>query len=80
MRIAAAEALCVFGKTKKAIAVLKQELKSTNSKVALHAVNVLEVLGEKARPALEEMTKLAEETKDRYIRDAATHIISTLKE
>lgn len=80
VRIAAAEALCIFGKTKKAIAVLKQELKSTNSKVALHAVNVLEVLGEKARPALEEMAKLAEETKDRYIRDAATHIISTLKE
>ena len=80
VRIAAAEALCVMGETEKGLPQLISELQNKNPKVSLHAINVLQCLGEQARPALEELTKLLKNSKDNYIQRAAGYAIRSLSD
>ena len=79
VRIAAAEALCNMGQVKKALPVIVRKVGSENSKVALHALNVLEILGEKARPALKVLTSLSKNSNDSYIIRAANHTLRKFK-
>jgi len=79
VRIAAAEALCCMERCELAVPALVKELENQNPKAALHALNVLAVLGEKARPALDALEKLLEESKDKYIRRAAGHLKGVLE-
>jgi N-sulfoglucosamine sulfohydrolase len=69
-RLAAAEALCEFGRTEFALPLVTDLLASKNDKVALHAANVLEELGDEARPALDEL-KTAAKDKDYLGRSAS---------
>jgi len=80
VRIAAAEALCVMGETENGLLQVISELQNKNPKVSLHAINVLQCLGEQARPALEELTKLRENNKDNYIQLAAGYAIRSLSD
>ena len=64
VRVPAAEALCALGQEAKALPVLEQCLGDTsNEAVSLHAANALERLGEKARPALPTIEKIARDGK-----------------
>lgn len=78
VRIAASEALCVMGETEKGLPQLISELQNKNPKVNLHAINVLQCLGEQARPALEELTRLRKNNKDGYIQRAVGYAIESL--
>ncbi len=75
VRVAAAEALCGLGKVKEGLAVLSKELENENTKVGLHAINVLECLGELAKPALPVVKKAAETSSDPYIVRAAEYFV-----
>ncbi|MDP6636168.1 MAG: sulfatase-like hydrolase/transferase [Phycisphaerae bacterium] len=57
VRIAAAESLCSMGKSDKALGVLVEALGHSNVRVALHAANALDYLGDKAKGAVEAMKK-----------------------
>ena len=74
VRIASAEALCNFGNTDKTLAVLIREAQNKNSKVALHALNALDNIGDKAEPALTVLSVLAKNGEDKYIIRAAEYI------
>jgi len=80
VRIAAAEALCGMERCELAVPALVNELENPNPRAALHAVNVLAVLGEKARPALDALKKLLEESEDNYIQRAAGRTVAVLDE
>lgn len=81
VRIAAAEALYCLSEKDKAIAVLKQALASDNLMARLQALNVLENIGDDARPALDDIAKLLkDDVKDGdYDVRAAKHIIEKLR-
>ncbi|MFC1782869.1 sulfatase-like hydrolase/transferase [Planctomycetota bacterium] len=79
VRIAAAEALCLFGKEQVALPILITELQNGNSKIALNAINTLDVLGEKARAALGALESVNRQSNDEYIPRAAAYIINKLK-
>lgn len=72
VRIAAAEALFKIARSDQAITTLTNELSSKNRWAALHAINVLTVI-EKPAPVIKILKKLAQTSKDRYIRDAALY-------
>jgi N-sulfoglucosamine sulfohydrolase len=78
VRIAAAEALCVMNETEKGLPVLISELQNDNVKASLHAINVLQCLGEQAHPALEELIKIQKNSKDNYIQQAAMYAVESL--
>ncbi len=59
VRIAAAEALCNLGRHEDAMPVLVAGLKHDTAFIRLRAMNVLDRLGEKARPALQAMKQAA---------------------
>ncbi len=58
VRIAAAEALCRLGAAQDAIPVLAASLRHDDQRVRLHAAAVLAAVGESARPALPEVSKV----------------------
>lgn len=80
VRIAAAEALYQLSEKEKAIAVLEQALGSDNLMARLQALNVLENIGDGARPALDNIARLLkDDVKDGdYDVRAAKHIIAKL--
>jgi len=57
VRVAVAESLCSMGKSDKALGVLGREVAHSNPRVALHAANALDYLGDKARGAVAAMKK-----------------------
>ncbi len=75
VRIAAAEALCNLGRENIALPVLEKEVQNNNKKVALHAVNVLDAIGETARPVLSALKRIDSETEDNYIQRAISHLL-----
>jgi len=79
VRIAAAEALCLLGKEQVALPTLITELENDNSKIALNAINTLDVLGEKARAALGALESVNQQSNDEYLPRAAAYIINKLK-
>jgi arylsulfatase A-like enzyme len=76
VRIAAAEALCYLGKENIALPVLESELHNNNTKIALHAVNVLNAIGESARPVLPRLEPVLNKTDDKYIQRALSHLLT----
>jgi hypothetical protein len=80
VRVAAAEAMCRMGRPDQGIPVLIAALKSANPRLVLHALNVLESLGQQARPALGAAAALTSEGTDPYSARAAEHLAAALKE
>jgi len=76
-QVTAAEALCVIGEVETGLPVLIKALGHENSKVALHAANSLECLGEMAKPALNAL-KAAANNPDRYVQRAVQYTIEHL--
>lgn len=58
VRIAAAEALLAFGETDKPVQALTEALEEDNMMARVQALNVLETIGDKARPAFENIKAL----------------------
>ncbi|MCE7065013.1 sulfatase-like hydrolase/transferase [Dyadobacter sp. CY326] len=58
VRIAAAEALLAFGETNASVLALSEALKSENQMARVQALNVLETIGSKAKPAFENIRAL----------------------
>ena len=81
VRIAAAEALCRTGSCSKELKVLLKEMHNENPKIQLRALNVLDALGEKARPVLKEIMGISPWgiKTDGYFHQAHTQIIKRLK-
>ena len=61
VRVAAAEALYILSEKQLAVSALRDALKSTNPMARVQALNVLENMGDDARPALEEINQLLKE-------------------
>ena len=75
VRIACAEALCNLGKADIALPILIEAAQSNNSKVALHALNVLDIIGDKAKPARAVLADLAKNSNDNYVKRAAGYTL-----
>jgi len=71
VRIAAAEALFGLGMNEKALPVLEEALADKNPRVALHAVNVVQCLGEKAVSLLPAVQRAMKDSGDNYVNRAA---------
>jgi len=63
VRFVAADVLCRFGRREQALAVLTAGLNDSRETVVLHAARTLQLLGDRARPAVESM----ERTRRRYM-------------
>jgi hypothetical protein len=63
--VEAAEALCHLDRTEGALPVLEKELQGRDLRAALRAARALELLGEKARPALPAMKKVLQDARGR---------------
>jgi len=79
VRIVAAEALAVLGKTEMALPILVTELENRNTMIALHAANVLDVLGEPVLSVMPVLDDLLKASDDKYIKRALTHTINKFK-
>ena len=66
VRIAAAHALCDWGREKDALPVLTEALKDKTDKARLYAIIALNKIGEKARPALPQI-KITLKDSDNYV-------------
>lgn len=77
VRIAAAEALVQLGEADAALDLLRRELNSKDEWAALHAANVLEVIGDAARPALPALRAATESGSD-SVKRAAAHTVAKL--
>ncbi len=78
VRVTAAEVLCMLGETRIGLPVLSAELANENTKVALHAANSLECLGDAAKPALKAL-EAAKENPDHYVQRAVDYTVEKLK-
>jgi N-sulfoglucosamine sulfohydrolase len=78
VRIAAAHALCDWGREKEALPVLVEAMKDKTDKARLYAVIALNKIGEKARPALPQI-KIALKDSDNYVQRVASTTIERLE-
>ena len=76
VRVSAAEALCRMGHMEKGLAALKKTLSHEEDKVVLRAVNVVQSLGEPAKPLIDTVRK----TLDRggYVKRAAEWAVESM--
>ncbi len=77
VRIAAAHALCDWGRCKQGLPVLVDALKDKNNKAGLHAVIALKMIGEKARPALPQIKDCLKGS-DGYVKRVTQSILKSL--
>jgi len=77
VRIAAAHAMCDWGRQDKALPVLVEALKSPTDKARLHAIIALKKIGEKARPALPQIKPLLKDP-DRYVQRVTRAVLKQL--
>jgi uncharacterized sulfatase len=77
VRIAAAHALCDWGRHKEGLPVLIEALKHKNNKAGLHAVIALKKIGEKARPALPQIRDCLKDS-DGYVKRVTQSILKNL--
>jgi len=77
VRIAAAHALCDWGQEKESLPVLVEALKCETDKARLHAMIALKEIGEKARPALEQI-KAHEKDPDNYVQRVTDAVLKRL--
>jgi arylsulfatase A-like enzyme len=78
VRVAAAESLCALGRHEEALPVLTRSLREGGDWVRLQAADVLDRLGEKARPAIEALRE-AEKDKNPYVQRIVAHALKGLK-
>ena len=67
-----------MGMTEKALATLKKELKSPNQWVRLRAILVLDSIGDKAKPLLEDIKKSAEDKENKYVVRVAEYALANI--
>lgn len=79
VRIAAAHALCDWGREKEALPVLAEALKDKTDKARLYAVIALNKIGEKARPVLPQIKVMIKDS-DNYVQRVARTTIEQLGE
>lgn len=82
VRIAAAEALYGLGQTDIALETLIAALRSDNKMARVHALNVMDVMGADAAPALAEIIKLIPEgsiANQEYDMQAAKRLVELIK-
>jgi hypothetical protein len=77
VRIAAGHALCDWGQEEKALPVLADALSCQTDKARLHAMIALREVGEKARPALEQI-KAHEKDADEYVQRVTRAVLKQL--
>jgi arylsulfatase A-like enzyme len=77
VRIAAGHALCDWGQEEKALPVLADALSCQTDKARLHAMIALREIGEKARPALEQI-KAHEKDADEYVQRVTRAVLKGL--
>lgn len=77
VRFAAARALEKFGKTEEALAVLADGLKHKNEWVRLNAAQVLDEMGEAARPSISALQSVMEDD-NKYVVRVANHALNSL--
>lgn len=78
VRLAAAEALIGLGETEGPVRYLGDSLGDKNEWIALHAANVLEVIGSKASPALPALERATTLGSD-YLKRATEHTVERLR-
>jgi arylsulfatase A-like enzyme len=78
VRIAAAHALCDWGQEEKALPVLAEALNCKTDKARLFAIIALNKIGEKARPALEQI-KAHEKDPDDYVQRVTNATLKRLR-
>ncbi len=78
VRIAASRAMLKMGLEEKALAVLKNELKSEHEWARLRAAIVLSEAGEQARPLIPELTECLENQPNKYITRVANRALNVL--
>jgi N-sulfoglucosamine sulfohydrolase len=81
VRITAAEALCKMGYKQESLNLLVSELKNKNQKIQLHALNVLDELGDDPKIVIKELMSVFSNAKDRdnYYQKVAIQIMKKLK-
>lgn len=81
VRIAAAEALYQLGETDQALTILREAVQHHQVMVRVHAINVLELMGTKARPVLPVVKKQIEQMEDNdYDERAALRLVAQLEQ
>ena len=78
VRIAAAHTLCDWGEQEKALPVLVEQLNSKTDKVRLFAIIALNKIGEKAKPALEQIRERLNDS-DNYVQRVARATLKKLE-
>lgn len=78
VRVAVADALARAGQPELALPMLRAELKSDNEYLRLAALNVLDRMGDKARPALADF-RTALKDANQYVVRVAEHAVQTLE-
>jgi len=88
VQIAAAEALSHLGYEKESLAILLKHIKYGSPMVQLHAANVLEVMGNKAKPVAKELRTVVNSMEklkaqgdshwENYLLAALSHTVSKL--
>ena len=78
VRIAAAHACCDWGEEKDGLPILVEALKHKNNKAGLYAVIALNMIGEKARPALPQIRDCLKDS-DGYVKRVTQAILNHLE-
>jgi len=86
VQIAAAEALAYLGYEKRALRAIMRNLKHSSPMVRLHAANVLDALGSKAKPAAKKLRSMviymeklkSKSPEENYLLSALSHTVSRL--
>ncbi|MEQ6120633.1 sulfatase-like hydrolase/transferase [Reichenbachiella sp. MALMAid0571] len=78
VRIASARALCKTGDFDKTVKLLRKELESDDEWVRLLAAQVLDEIGDNAKPAISELQKRIDTDKNKYVARVANHAVNLM--
>lgn len=79
VRVAAAQAVCLMGRPKEALPLLIEELQSEREWIRVAAADVLDEIGEQARPALGALKKVTKENRKNYETRLSRHAVAQLE-
>jgi uncharacterized sulfatase len=78
VRIASARALCKTGDFDKTVKLLRKEIESDDEWVRLLAAQVLDEIGDNAKPAISELQKRISDDKNKYVARVANHAVNLM--
>jgi N-sulfoglucosamine sulfohydrolase len=78
VRIASARALCKTGDFDKTVKLLRKEIESDDEWVRLLAVQILDEIGNNAKPALAELQKRISDDENQYVARVANHAVNLM--